>query len=208
MQPLEQPSRDLQVGPLKAGKAAHGTAEEAILAAGFGITGRNSRLRGLGVTVNFVAVDAQGDPWYFDVSGAFTVTRAGLSSTGTLLRSLGRANVMARNGRTPLVLLTSSLPKVGSDGDLALRAVGPSVIFDAIELRADEQLARLKIYAEGGRRSRPEAGFWVDNDLPGPPEPVQGRSPGPDYGPWRGVMRPQDAAWLVSGSRVSWLPGQ
>ncbi len=72
---------------------------------------------------------------------------------------------MSHNAKTPLVLLTSSLPKPGSDGDLALRAVGPSVIFDAIEMQADGQVARLKIYAEGGRRSRPEAGFWLESDV-------------------------------------------
>jgi site-specific DNA-methyltransferase (adenine-specific) len=162
---LEPPSGDFQGSPPGAGTAALGIAEEVLLAAGFAITGRNSRLRGLGVTVNFVAGDAQGDPWYFDVPGAFTITRAGLASTGTLWRSLGRASVMVTNGRTPLVLLTSSLPKPGSDGDLALRAVGPSVIFDAIELQAHQQVARLKIYAQGGRRRRPQAGFWAHNDL-------------------------------------------
>jgi DNA modification methylase len=164
-QPVEPPNRDLQVVTPKTGKAAHAVAEEVILNSGFVITGRNARLRGLGVAVNFIATDAEGDAWYFDVSGAFTVTRAGLSSTGALLRSLGRANVMSHNGKTPLVLLTSSLPKPGSDGELALRAVGPSVIFDAIELHADDQVARLKMYAEGGRRSRPEVGFWLEGDV-------------------------------------------
>ena len=166
---LEQPGQDFQVSPARAGKAAQAVAEEVLLAAGFGISGRNSRLRGLGVTVNFVAADAQGGPWYFDVAGAFTVTRAGLANTGTLLRSLGRASVLVRTGRAPLVLLTSCLPKAGSDGDLALRAAGPSVVFDAIDLLADEQVARLKIYAEGGRRGRPEAGFWAESDLAGLP---------------------------------------
>jgi DNA modification methylase len=164
-QPVQQPSRDFQVVTPKAEKAAQAIAEDLIVDAGFAITRQNSRLRGLGVAVNFIAVDADGDPWYFDVSGAFTVTRAGLSSTGALLRSLGRANVMSHNAKTPLVLLTSSLPKPGSDGDLALRAVGPSVIFDAIEMQADDQVARLKMYAEGGRRSRPEAGFWLERDV-------------------------------------------
>ena len=36
---------------------------------------------------------------------------------------------------------------------------------------ADEQLARLKIYAEGGRGSRPEPGFWTANDI-GPSSPM------------------------------------
>jgi DNA modification methylase len=163
--PLGPASQDQKTVGAKMGKAVQAMAEEILVGAGFGIRGRNSRVGGLGVTVNFVAVDAEGDPWYFDVAGAFTITRTGLASMGTLLRSLGRANVMVNNGRTPLVLLTSSLPKARSDGDLALRAVGPSVVFDAIELLADDQVARLKIYAEGGRRARPEAGFWLESDL-------------------------------------------
>ncbi len=161
----EKPSHNAQSEVPKVEKAAQALAEDVLVTAGFAITGRNSRLRGLGVTVSFIAADAEGYPWYFDVSGAFTITRSGLASTGTLLRTLGRANVMVNNAKTPLVLLTSSFPKAGSDGDLALRAVGPKVIFDAIELQADEQIARLKIYAEGGRRARPEGGFWLDNDL-------------------------------------------
>jgi DNA modification methylase len=161
----EKPSHNAQSEVPKVEKAAQALAEDVLVTAGFAITGRNSRLRGLGVTVSFIAADAEGYPWYFDVSGAFTITRAGLASTGTLLRTLGRANVMVNNAMTPLVLLTSSLPKAGSDGDLALRAVGPKVIFDAIELQADQQTARLKIYAEGGRRDRAEAGFWRDNDV-------------------------------------------
>jgi DNA modification methylase len=156
------------------GKAAPAIAEDALVAAGFRISQRNWRLRGLGVVVNFVALDAEGVAWYFDVSGGFTVTRAGLARTDTLLKSLGRANVMANNARTPLVLLTSSLPRPGSDGDLALRAVGPTVILDAIELLADEQRARLKIYAEGGRWSRPEPGFWTIKDISA--GPTRGRA--------------------------------
>ncbi len=168
---LVPPDGGSPAAPNGAGKAAQAMAEDALIAAGFRVTRRNWRLRGLGVAVNFVALDTRGAPWYFDVSGGFTITRAGLARTDTLLKSLGRANVMANNARTPLVLLTSSLPRPGSDGDLALRAVGPTVVLDAIELMADEQLARLKIYAEGGRGSRPEPGFWTANDI-GPSSPM------------------------------------
>jgi hypothetical protein len=122
-------------------------------------------LRGLGVTVNFIAVDAAGLPWYFDVSGAFTTTRGGLLRTDTVWKSLGRANVLYNNGRTPIVFLTSHLPRPRSEGDMALRAVGPTVVFDAIEMLSDSQRVRLKTYAEGGHHLRPECGFWTEKEV-------------------------------------------
>ena len=69
---------------------------------------------------------------------------------------------MVNNAMTPLVLLTSSLPRAGSDGDLALRAVGPTVIFDAIELQADQQTARLKFTLKVAGVTGPKAVFgWT-----------------------------------------------
>jgi DNA modification methylase len=163
--PFSRGDRQAEAGLTNGRKAAQAIAEEAVVAAGFRITRRAARLRGLGVAVSLVACDADGTPWYFDVTGAFTITKAGLARTDTLLKALGRASVMASNAKSPLVLLTSSLPRAGSDGDLALRAVGPGVIFDAIELLAEDQVARLKIYAEGGRSCRPEPGFWAERDI-------------------------------------------
>jgi site-specific DNA-methyltransferase (adenine-specific) len=162
---LSQTPEDFQARASKEGKVAQAIAEDLLLDAGFKITHRNSRQRGLGVTVNFVALDLDGVPWYFDVSGAFTTTRGGLLRTDTVWKSLGRANVLSNNGRTPVVLLTSNLPRPRSEGDMALRAVGPAIVFDAIEMLADDQRARLKIYAQGGRYTRPEVGFWTEKDI-------------------------------------------
>ncbi len=162
---LSQKPEDFRARASKVGKAAQAIAEDLLVDAGFRITHKNSRQRGLGVTVNFVAVDLDGVPWYFDVSGAFTTTRGGLLRTDTVWKSLGRANVLSNNGRTPVVLLTSNLPRPRSEGDMALRAVGPAMVFDAIEMLADDQRARLKIYAQGGRHTRPECGFWTAEDI-------------------------------------------
>ena len=89
---------------------------------GFRSSPRTSASRGTGVTINFIATDADDVEWYFDVSGAFTSTRGGLLRTDTVWKTLGRAHVLARasiNG--PLVFLTSHLPRKGSEGDIALR---------------------------------------------------------------------------------------
>jgi site-specific DNA-methyltransferase (adenine-specific) len=154
-----------QLRATKEGKAAQGIAEQRLRDAGFTITGQNVRLRGLGVTIGFVADDAAGVRWYFDTTGAFTATRGGLYRTDTVWRSLGRASVLATHGKRPLVLLTSHLPRRASEGDAALRAAGPSAFFDAIEMLADDGLDRLSAYAAGGHHDRPRPGFWTDKEL-------------------------------------------
>lgn len=173
--PREQPSGeiptdvpdDFQAAASREGKVARAIAEDVLVSAGFRITRRNARQRGLGVSVDLIALDGDDTPWYFDVSGAFTTTRGGLVRTGAVWRSLGRANVLVHHGRTPLVLLTSHLPRPRSEGDLALRAMGPGVVFDAIEMLSDEQRRRLAAYARGGHHLRPEPGFWSGRDLAG-----------------------------------------
>jgi DNA modification methylase len=150
------------------GRAAQALAEGVLADAGFRLVARKRRLRGLGIDMSLVMADVNGQPWLFDVSGGFTTTRAGLRRADTLLRTLGKANVIANGrdrlggnlGTAPLVLLTSHLPASGSDGDLALRAVGPSAFFDAVEILDDgEGFARLRAYASG-RRDVALPGFW------------------------------------------------
>jgi site-specific DNA-methyltransferase (adenine-specific) len=163
---LPRRPEELQSLASRVGKAAQAIAEELLVKSGFEITDRSSRQRGIGVTVSLVARDLDGVPWYFDLSGAgFTTTGGGLLRTDAVWRALGRANVLSRNGRTPIVLLTSHLPRARSEGDLALRAVGPGVVFDAIEMLAEEQSERLKLYAQGGQRERPLPGFWTDKEI-------------------------------------------
>src|SRR5947209_8266835 len=115
----------------------------------FTIVAKNSRVRGTGVTINFIATDADDQEWYFDVSGAFTSTRGGLLRTDTVWKSLGRAHVLASKGIERIVLLTSDLPRKGSEGEIALRNAD-DIIYDAIEMRSDEGYEKLRKYAAGG----------------------------------------------------------
>lgn len=161
------------------GKAAQSLAEEVLREAGFEIVKRNARLRGLGMTVNFVVLDANADgdadvdrrTWLVDVSGAFTSNRAGLRRTDTMWRALGRAHVLANSasyGRTPLIILTSHLPAPGGDGERAMRAAGPDAFFDAIEMLSADDFKRLRRYAcggFGGKTRPPLPGFWTAADL-------------------------------------------
>jgi len=143
-----------QARAAREGKTVQAIAESVLTSAGFTVTGRNARLRGLGVTVSFVAEDQAAVPWYFDVSGAFTTTRGGLSRTDVVWRSLGRASVLAGHGYRPVVLLTSNLPRPGTEPALALQAASPEVVFDAIEMLSDDGRARLARYAAGRRHER------------------------------------------------------
>jgi site-specific DNA-methyltransferase (adenine-specific) len=156
---------DFQARAMREGKAAEAIAERVLEDAGFTIIGRNVRLRGLGLTVNFVANDRDGVPWYFDVSGAFTTTRGGLLRTETVWKSLGRAHVLANNDKKPVVFLTSHFPRRGSEGDTALRAAGIMAFFDAIEMLSDSGRERLEHYALGGNHDLPLTGFWTGEEI-------------------------------------------
>ncbi len=156
---------DFQARATREGRAAQDIAGRVLEEAGFEIVGRNTRLRGLGLTVNFIANDRDRALWYFDVSGAFTTTRGGLLRTDTMWKCLGRAHVLANKGKAPVVFLTSHLPKRGSECDVALRAAGIDAFFDAIEMLSDEGRSRLEAYARGGQRKLPLTGFWTEQDL-------------------------------------------
>jgi site-specific DNA-methyltransferase (adenine-specific) len=148
------------------GKPAQKLAEEVLVTAGFTIVERNRRIRKTGVTINFVASDAAGATWYFDVVGAFTSYRGGLQRSDMVWKSLGRASAMrSARGNVPLVFLTTHLPRKPSEGDTALRAAGPDAFFDTIELLSPESLARLQDYAKGGCTDTPLPGFWTTTDL-------------------------------------------
>jgi hypothetical protein len=122
-------------------------------------------VKGAGLTVPLVAADAQGRSWFFDTSGGFTTTHNGLARTEAVWRALGRAHVLAAHGKAPLVLLTSHLPRRGSQGDQALRA-GAGAVFDVVDVRSEAGLARLAAYGRGGAGA-PLPGFW-DARLPIP----------------------------------------
>jgi site-specific DNA-methyltransferase (adenine-specific) len=160
------PPEGFQRRAAREGKRAQQLAEEVLVEAGFTITDRNARIPRTGVTVTFVATDAGGRRWLFDVSGAFKSHRGGLLRTDAVWKSLGRAAALrgGMDAGTPLVLLTTNLPRRPSEGDTALRSAGPGAFFDAVELLSDHDRARLARYAAGWT-GPPEEGFWTPRDL-------------------------------------------
>ena len=144
--------------------SAAAVARAALEAAGFADVRPNRRLRGLGLAVDFTAIDAQGRTWYFDVAGPNSAYRGGMARSETVWRALGRAHVMAAGGHAPFVVLTTQLPRSGTEADRALRAPGPGGIFDAVDLLSTDARARLKAYARG-RSGSPRVGFWSAADV-------------------------------------------
>ena len=169
--PLVDEADSFQARATKEGKAAQAIAHRVLEDAGFRVVHRNWKIKGTGVLMNFVAVDADEREWHFDVTGAFTTTRGGLLRTDSVWKCLGRAHVLQNTinadeetERTPLVFLTSHLPSPGSEGDIALRAAGPGAFFDAVAMLDPVGQRRLAAYAAGGR-TRPLPGFWTSSDV-------------------------------------------
>ncbi len=146
------------------GASAATLARSALEEAGFADVRTNRRLRGLGLAVDLTGVDAAGRTWYFDVAGPNSAYRGGMVRSDTVWRTLGRAHVLAARGIAPFVVLTTQLPRSGSEADRALRAPGPGGIFDAVDLFSVEPRARLAAYA-AGRAPSPLAGFWAAADV-------------------------------------------
>jgi hypothetical protein len=102
-------------------------------------------------------MDQAGHKWAFDVSGAFTSSRAGLRRTDTLWKALGKAAVLHEGrGDLPLVLLTTDAPVRGSAGHAALSVLkGPGrPVFDLVELLNVRDQERLRDYALRGHPDR------------------------------------------------------
>lgn len=177
---IEERVEHFQARATKEGKKAQDLAKEVLLEAGFEIIDEKVKVKGTGLQLNFEIADRAGEfRYYVDMSGAFTSSRPGLMRTDTLWKMLGRANVLkTTHPDTRLLVLTSHLPRPGSEGDRAMRAVGPWALFDAIEIFDEPQdgaleladsgtaagVQRLRAYAERGA-TEPLPGFWTEKDI-------------------------------------------
>jgi len=175
---VEERVEHFQARATKEGKKAQDLAKEALTDAGFQIIDEKVKVKGTGLQLNFLVTDSIGEfSYYVDMSGAFTSSRPGLMRTDTLWKMLGRAHVLKNyEGDNRLLVLTSHLPRKGSEGDRALRAVGPWSVFDAIEIFDDPVdgldlatgpapgVQRLRYYGSGGAQE-PLPGFWTEDDI-------------------------------------------
>ena len=134
------------------GDKARDLARSVLASEGFRVTRERVRLP-CGVDVDFEAIDHNGEPWLFDVAGAFSITqRPGLRRADTLWRALGKAAVLHADEQNPsLVLLTTDLPTPNSSGHRALKAAtgAGKPVHDVIEMQDPGDLARLAELARG-----------------------------------------------------------
>lgn len=150
-------SEDFQARAVREGRQAKDLAGILLENCGFVEIRPDVKIAGLGIEVNFLAIDQAGHEWAFDVSGAFTSSRAGLRRTDTLWKALGEAAVLHEGrGDLPLVLLTTDAPARGSAGYTALNVLkGPGrPVFDLVELLNTGDQARLRDYALRGHPDR------------------------------------------------------
>ena len=126
---------------LKDGYGPINRIRDGLVDAGFTVVADPVKIPKVGVQFNFLVEDAEGGQWYVDVSGAFTTVRPGLMRTDTLWKTLGRIHVLRATDEpqnpSRVLVLTSNLPKANSEGDKALRAVGPDQVWDAVEMLRD-----------------------------------------------------------------------
>ena len=116
------------------------------------------------VDFDLSATDVTGRRWWIDIAGGFTTPKPGLQRIEMVWRVLGRAAAARGSADEPILILTASGPKHGSPADKALRAAGPGVVHDVIELYDPVAVERLEAYATGETRA-PRAGFWTEGDL-------------------------------------------
>jgi site-specific DNA-methyltransferase (adenine-specific) len=150
---------------LPVGTAAD-VAGERLTAAGFTITGKAHRVPKTSVAVSFAATDRVGRQWLFEVAGPMTSVRGGLSRLDAVWRTLGRLHALRGREADRVVVLTTEVPRAGSEGDVALRAAGPEACFDVVDLLDPAALDRLAGYARGGVDG-PAPGFWTAAEIAG-----------------------------------------
>mgnify|MGYP000851924128 CR=1 FL=1 len=141
------------------GGSAEKIALRALADAGFEVVGTDRRVPRTGTVVSIVARDAQGADWWFDLAGPHVASRGGMQRVDVVWRALGRAATLQAAG-TPLVLLTTSMPRPGTEAHHALRAGAPAACFDVVDLLDPAATARLAHYATHGVGPTALPGFW------------------------------------------------
>lgn len=131
------------------GRSAAQVAEAVLIDAGFTIAKTSHRVPKSGIVVAFLVVAPNGTEFAVDVAGPFTRHRGGMSRTETVWRALGRAAaVRAVEPNLPVLVLTTELPRRGSEADQALRASVPAVVHAVIDLLDPADRNRLAALAK------------------------------------------------------------
>ena len=169
---LDEVADRYRIQAVSEGKKAHDLALDVLEAAGFTVVETGPKVGG--TSFAFLVADADDTHRYVvDIAGTFTTVRPGMLRADTVWKTLGKAHVLAATDpESRLLVLTSHLPKRGSEAHKAMKAVGPHGVFDAVELFDPDGVQRLGAYARGAVGG-PAVGFWseaeVASDAPSPP---------------------------------------
>ena len=144
----ELPGDGLRAEALAEGASATAIAERVLADAGFTIEHRDRKMAGTAVSADLVASDVHGGTWCFLVAGPLSEARGGMLRMDVVWRALGQAAALrGRRPDVPVVVLTTDVPRPRSDGDVAVRAAGPEVLFDVVDLLSHDGRERLRAYA-------------------------------------------------------------
>ncbi len=88
-----------------------------------------------------------------------------MARSETVWRTLGRAHVMAANDMTPLVVLTTQLPRAGTEPDRALRAARVRAPSSTPWTCSRPRRASAWPPTPGDGHRAPLPGFWSTADL-------------------------------------------
>ena len=144
------------------GASGKDVVERVLADAGLTVEARDVRLKGTGVVVPAVVVNAIGGRFVIELGGPFVTHRGGLTSAEAVWRTLGRAHALRGAGERVLVL-TSAIPRPKSEFDLALRSAGAAAMFDVIDVFDPAAHERLGRYGSG--ETTPVVGFWSEPEL-------------------------------------------
>ena len=137
----------------------------ALEGAGFELLGTDRRVPKTSVVVDAVVRDSTGATWHVEFGGAATAHRPGLFRPDAAFRSLGRLSALRGQlgPQAGLLLLTTGSPEPRSEAEVALRAAGPGLFRDLIDVGRSEDLVRLARYGAGETRAL--EGFWRSEQL-------------------------------------------
>jgi site-specific DNA-methyltransferase (adenine-specific) len=150
------------------GLSATALAERALIDAGFELIAHDRKLPRSGLAIDFLMRDASGGELCVDVAGQGTHYRGGLSKLDAVIRALGRLTAMKAllGDETRFVIVTTQLPDPRSEAAAVLRAGGPSLLEDVIDLHDESARARLRSLASASSDER--VSFWSEHQRGSP----------------------------------------
>jgi hypothetical protein len=138
---------DFQSRSSEIGKTFARWCEVTLKSLGFSLLGP-TRIKEAGVEIDQVAKNRLGEVLCLQFKGSSKPPRQGMRRSDTVKKALCDAFLLDRVGIGPYIIITSHKPLAGSSSE-AMMSVAGKVVFDLIGINDDEDMDRLKEYADG-----------------------------------------------------------